>query len=127
MSNPQLVIENSRNNGSHEQSFGCKDIVITGKKTIALANTHPFAAVVVARVGASALRFTPEPYKNSELQQKPVTPAYETTAPAEKIIVGVDVFLHKHQLSASIPVERLKLFATPELELQMISNRGVKV
>lgn len=66
-------------------------------------------------------------YKNSALQQKPATPDYEAKAPAEKIIVGVDVFLHKHQLSASMLAERLKLLETAELELEMITNRGVKV
>lgn len=100
---------------------------LKSEKTKVLVNTDQFAAAVIARLGASPQRFTPVTYQNSELQKKPVTPAYQAKAPAEKIIVGVDVFLHKHQLSASMLAERLKLLETPELQLEMITNRGVKV
>jgi isocitrate dehydrogenase len=100
---------------------------LKSEQTKVLVNTDQFAAAVIARLGAAPQRFAAVTYQHSEIQQKPVTPAYIAKTPAEKIIVGVDIFLHQHQLSASMLAERLQQLETPELELQMITNRGVKV
>lgn len=42
-------------------------------------------------------------------------------------MVGVDIFIHAPDISADLLASQLRALATSALELQMITNRGVKV
>ncbi len=52
---------------------------------------------------------------------------YQRKPAAKKALIGVDVFVHQTQLSPAQLAERLQSAQTELLELEMITNRGVKV
>lgn len=63
------------------------------------------------------------PPKNSVIQ----LPKYKRKEAAHKELLGVDVFVHWNGIEADVLAERLKRITTDEVNLVMISNRGVKV
>ena len=63
------------------------------------------------------------PPKNSVIQ----LPKYKRKEAAHKELLGVDVFVHWNGIEADLLAERLKRITTDEVNLVMISNRGVKV
>lgn len=86
-------------------------------------STEEFADAVIARFGLRPERLQPVQYRATEPQTVRIT----QPKPANKEIVGVDVFL---QWSGGSPDElatRLQPVATSKLPLKMITNRGVKV
>ncbi len=93
--------------------------------------TGAFADAVVARLGKAPRQFTPVRYLNTPASPFSSMSNYERRRPARKEIVGVDVFVHAADVSADQLAERLKQFVqhprSTRLELQMITNRGVKV
>lgn len=91
--------------------------------------TEAFADAVIERLGKTPVKFRPPVYKTME----PVkTPAKAQTRKAEvKSLVGVDVFLDWAEGAPEFIAEAMKA-AVPEqlrtqLEMTMITNRGVKV
>ena len=55
------------------------------------------------------------------------SPLVTKVAPALKQLVGVDVFVHAPEVSADFLAGQLSALTTAAFELQMITNRGVKV
>lgn len=108
-----------------EDGIHTKDL--KSEHTKVLVTTDQFADAVIARLGSEPQKFSAVSYHNSAQQQKAVTVAHQPQASATKILVGVDVFLHQNQHSADELAQRLQQLETTELQLQMITNRGVKV
>ncbi len=94
--------------------------------------TQAFAQAVIARLGQSPTKLLAVQYTASAQQttQTP-KPLYTPRPPAQKALVGVDVFVHTHGESAEYLAGRLQTLAGQPrdtgLKLQMITNRGVKV
>jgi isocitrate dehydrogenase len=94
-------------------------------------STEVFAEQVIARLGKVPRKFAPVQY--ADAPQPRVTPKPICVRPpsAKKEIVGVDVFVHAADASADYLAGRLQTLAhQPKpagFQLQMITNRGVKV
>ena len=87
--------------------------------------TQRFAQAVVERLGALPQRLRPVAYDAAH----GAAPAVRVSqrAPAQKELVGVDVFLHKAGASPAELGRAVATLNTPELALHMVTNRGVKV
>jgi isocitrate dehydrogenase len=106
-----------------EDGFHTADIYNETHSKISVG-TDGFARAVVDRLGERPRYLHPVTYaKDSRRVQVHVMP----TAPADKQLVGVDVFLHWSDRNAEALGERLKQHKQGQLSLQMITNRGVKV
>jgi isocitrate dehydrogenase len=94
-------------------------------------NTQEFAQAVIKRLGQKPQQFKPVSYVNAPQQRHTPAPLYVRQAKARKAIVGVDVFVHAADASADYLAGRLQtLTHQPRpagFQLQMITNRGVKV
>ena len=86
-----------------------------------------FADAVIERLGRQPQKLKPVQYNNAAPATAVATPLYKRSKPARKEMVGVDVFVHDAQCSPEFLAGRLSTLATPALQLQMITNRGVKV
>ena len=86
--------------------------------------THEFAQAVIARLGEQPGTLKPVSYA----QGVPIQiPKYQRKAPAQKELVGVDIFVH---WSGTSPDELAALVGqanTPDVQLKLITNRGIKV
>lgn len=88
--------------------------------------TDAFAQAVIERLGKKPARLSPVEYRGTEPRPTAIG-RYERQAAAAKAIVGVDVFVHARDTSPDFLAGKLSTLATPPFELQMITNRGVKV
>ena len=85
--------------------------------------TREFAQAVIDRLGE-----TPESLRSATYASKPIPAAPPSPRKAaHKELVGVDVFLHWTPGAPDDIANALKAAATSELDLVMITNRGVKV
>lgn len=85
--------------------------------------TREFADAVVARLGELPQVFKPVRYKAEAIQ----LPAYRRREPAKRELVGIDVFLYwRGDKVEDLAAQLLKMDAA-QLQLSMITNRGVKV
>lgn len=93
--------------------------------------TRAFADAVIARLGEEPRRFAPVRYADAPQLRATPAPLYVRAAPLAKEIVGVDVFVHAADVTAEFLAGRLVTLANHPrpagFELQMITNRGVKV
>lgn len=89
--------------------------------------TLDFAQAVIARLGQMPQTFEPVHYINAPAPATAAAPLYTRAKPARKETVGVDVFVHDALHSPEFLAGRLTTLASDALELQMITNRGVKV
>lgn len=106
-----------------EEGIHTADIYTAGesKKRV---GTREFASEVSKRLGKTPTCLAPVEYKSLPvLQAQEVS---EVRRKQTKAVVGVDIFV-QWDGSAEDLAARLQLFQTPKLELQMITNRGVKV
>jgi isocitrate dehydrogenase len=88
--------------------------------------TREFAAAVVARLGQKPTKLKAAAYQSTPKQT--VAARKETTRkPAKKDLVGVDVFLHWTAGTPDQLGETLKDIAADGVQIEMISNRGMKV
>jgi isocitrate dehydrogenase len=89
--------------------------------------TQEFADAVIERLGQKPTNFKPAEYKNpgKDTTHKP----YQILTSEKKQLVGVDVFLdwYKNEGDATLLGDKLNKIATGELQLQMLSSRGLKV
>jgi len=102
---------------------------LKGGRTARVVGTDAFAAAVAERLGLEPRHFGAVRYANPPAD-RPAAPAparRAAPAPAVKALVGVDVFVHAPGIAPGDLAARLQSLATPGLELQMITNRGVKV
>lgn len=86
--------------------------------------TKEFAQAVVNNLSKKPGSLPPVEYaKNPSL----VLPKYKRGAMAEKVLEGVDVFVHWAGTNPSELAERIKKIETSDIKLSMITNRGIKV
>jgi isocitrate dehydrogenase len=85
--------------------------------------TREFADAVVARLGELPQVFKPVSYKAEAIQ----LPVYRRKEPAKRELVGIDVFLYWQGDRAEDLAAQLLKLETAQLQLSMITNRGVKV
>jgi len=86
-----------------------------------------FADAVIERLIREPKKLKPVQYVNAAPTSAKARPLYTHAKSADKKMVGVDVFIHDAQCSAEFLAGRLSTLATPPLQLQMITNRSVKV
>ena len=87
------------------------------------AGTQEFAAAVVERLGQM-----PEQLGVAHYSAEAIPPAtYQRRARAKKELVGVDVFVDSHEGGVDALAARLQQANSYALELQVVTNRGVKV
>lgn len=99
------------------------DIFREGKST-KLVGTREFAQAVIARLGQKPANLKPAEYQNSgEIQLKP----YKRRADSKKELVGFDAFVHWKNTDADELGKLMSTIRTNNLELNMITNRGIKV
>ncbi len=87
--------------------------------------TREFAAAVIARLGLLPERLRAVSYADAAV----TVPTFHVVRrpAAKKEMVGVDVFLHWREGSPDMLGRLLSSTSTPDLQLAMITNRGVKV
>lgn len=91
-----------------------------------LVGTRDFADAVIERLGRSPDWLKAASYTSTDVQ--PIGLAEPTHRPeVTKDVVGVDLFLEWDGQAPERLAERLQSIAGAKLELQMITNRGVKV
>ena len=87
-----------------------------------------FAEAVIARLGQRPQQLAAVSYAETPAQAPRAAPQPVVRRPqALKQMVGVDVFVHAGGGSADFLAGQLSALITPAFELQMITNRGVKV
>jgi isocitrate dehydrogenase len=102
------------------------------------ASTAAFAAAVIARLGQTPSKLKTVRYDASASSStasvhtaQAAKPLYTPRPPAQKTLVGVDVFVHTTGVSADYLAVRLQTLSQQPsatgFKLQMITNRGVKV
>jgi isocitrate dehydrogenase len=106
-----------------EDGIHTYDIYQEGKSTKKVG-TSEFADAVIANLGKSPERLKPVNFSSEKrVELKP----YERKAPLKKELKGVDVFVHWRGTNPAELGEKVKQIASDELELSMITNRGIKV
>lgn len=106
-----------------EQGNHTADIFKQGQSK-ALLGTAEFADAVISQLGQSPKQLSAPSYAGSKPLKLPVVGHKE---PCKKELVGIDIFL---QWQDGVPKklgDKLKQFGSSELELKLITNRGVKV
>lgn len=86
--------------------------------------TREFAGAIIERLGEEPLQLKPVHYQAG---QKQAAGGWKAPKPAEKKLVGVDVFIDWTQGSTDELAARLSALSVEGMELKMITNRGVKV
>ncbi len=86
--------------------------------------TQEFADAVIERLGQKPGILKPVLYANNAPLNLPI---YERKAPLKKELVGVDVFVQWNGTNPDALASELKLIENHEIELTMITNRGIKV
>lgn len=87
--------------------------------------TSEFADEIIQRLGEIPQQLNPVKYPE---KAKPIHVSLPPHATEEKILDGVDVFIHEDERNPNAVAEKLQSAAAPlPLRLKMITNRGVKV
>lgn len=86
--------------------------------------TRDFARAVIARLGRKPDQLKAVSYSEGSIMN---LPAYEKKAPAQKDLVGVDIFVHWPGTKPDELAALLQKMKPEGLELTMITNRGIKV
>ena len=87
--------------------------------------TKEFAQSVIANLGKKPSMFKPVTYKN---QGQLTLPKYKRKPAANKILVGVDVFVHWNGNDPNELAEKVMLVENKNnIKLNIITNRGIKV
>jgi len=108
-----------------EDGIHTKDIFVEGKSA-AKVGTREFADAVIERLGQKPKQFEESKFKNiKSSKSKELNPITNES----KQLVGVDVYLdwYENKGDVSILGKKLEDIAKGELQLQMISSRGLKV
>lgn len=87
-------------------------------------STSEFAEAVIANLGQKPTTLKAVSYAHDSAL---VLPKYVRKAPAKKELVGVDVFVHWNGTSPDELARRLQTLETQDVQLSMITNRGIKV
>lgn len=87
-----------------------------------------FADAIIERLGRLPEKFKPVSYQAPAPRADRVAkPLYVRAPAAKKALVGVDVFVHQSALNADELAAHIQASNTAALQMQMITNRGVKV
>jgi isocitrate dehydrogenase len=86
--------------------------------------TKEFAQAVIANLGKLPKTFKAVNYANSASLQ---LPKYQRKAPAEKTLVGVDIFVDWQGTDPNEIAAQLQKIGYGDVALTMITNRGIKV
>lgn len=86
--------------------------------------TKEFAKAVIANLGEKPNILKPVSYANNTVLS---LPKYKRKPAAEKVLVGVDVFVHWGGSDPNELAEKMKSIETSGIKLSMITNRGIKV
>ena len=86
--------------------------------------TKEFAKAVIANLGNKPNVLKPVSYSNNAAL---VLPRYKRRAPAEKVLEGVDVFVHWSGSEPNELAAKLGAIESNGVKLKMITNRGIKV
>jgi isocitrate dehydrogenase len=105
---------------------------LKGAQTKLAVGTQAFADAVIARLGQLPQSFKPVSYvaaSSPEVAAQAAPALYTPAAPANKALVGVDIFLHARPANPDALAQVLQSAAggVAAVKLQMITNRGVKV
>lgn len=87
--------------------------------------TKEFAEAVIANIGKQPEQLKKVDYSKAASGKFTIT--VTPTIPAAKTLIGVDIFLHHHNRDAEALGNSLKNIKAGNMELVMITNRGVKV
>jgi isocitrate dehydrogenase len=85
--------------------------------------TREFADAVIARLGEKPKTLHPVHFR----ADKPNMIRYQPRPPAKKELMGVDVFVHRRDITPNDLAAQLQNADNDRLKLQMVSNRGLKV
>jgi isocitrate dehydrogenase len=86
--------------------------------------TKEFADAVISNLGKTPKLFQVVSYAGAGALQ---LPSYKRKKPAEKKLVGVDLFVHWTGSDPNELAQKIKTIETKEASLSMITNRGIKV
>jgi isocitrate dehydrogenase len=86
--------------------------------------TQEFADAIIENLGKKPSSFTAASYQTDKPLQ---LPPYQRKAPKTKELVGADLFVHWPGTNPDELAERLKSLNDGQVELSMITNRGIKV
>ena len=86
--------------------------------------TKEFAKAVVERLGQKPSILQSVSYSSKATMN---LPKYQRKLPQQKELVGVDVFVHWAGTDANLLANEIKQIASSEIQLTMITNRGIKV
>ncbi len=89
-----------------------------------MVGTKEFAQAVIANLGQKPATFKEVNYANGKTLN---LPKFERKEPKEKKLEGVDLFVHCHNQTPDELAKQLEVLNTDEIQLVMITNRGVKV
>lgn len=92
--------------------------------SIKKVSTKEFADTVISNLGQKPISLQPALYNKSTTI---VIPPYKRRKPTIKELVGVDVFVQYNGNNPDELANQLLALANKELELSMITNRGIKV
>ena len=87
--------------------------------------TRAFADAVIDRLGLEPLHLSP--IKPAKAAVIPVRSAARIRPPVKKVLVGIDVFVDEAGAQPADLAQRLKGLRSGQLDLEMISNRGMRV
>ena len=99
------------------------DIFKEGVSTQKLG-TKEFAKAVIANLGNEPKVLKPVSYSNNAALE---LPRYKRRAPAEKVLDGVDMFVHWSGSEPNELAAKLSAMESNGVKLTMITNRGIKV
>jgi isocitrate dehydrogenase len=106
-----------------EDGIHTADIFREGKSKT-LVGTRAFTDAVISRLGQLPASLQPVQFDQGLSHIKTT---YEAAAPAQKVLVGVDLFLHYANRNAEELAAHLQKGKSAKLSLQLITNRGTKV
>lgn len=106
-----------------EQGIHTYDIYEEGKSSKKVS-TSDFAEAVIQNLGKMPQQLKPVAYGETKALN---LPDVKRKQPAEKLLVGVDLFVHWPGTSADELAGIINQLNTSEYELTMITNRGIKV
>ncbi len=98
--------------------------VFSNKVSKEKVGTQEFADAVIARLGEKPAQLTKVDYSNGNNQFEI---KISETKPAEKELVGVDIFLHHGDRNPDALATQMTDLQVGGLKLKMITNRGTKV
>ena len=98
---------------------------IAGGLGVPAVGTAAFADAVIARLGQKPEQLAPVRYENNGQALAIVQP--EPVAPADKQLVGIDVFVHWAGTDPHALAARMQAAQNGAFELALVTNRGVKV